>query len=168
MCSARQRYPANKYPFSDELCLFMDKHQDFLQSLKIERSDRFHFLQPLAVISLPHNHPSHGDQILGFFFLDKSDCQCGFHKRICRFKQDFVVKLGTPDSTFISYTHTDCPSNYVRPTEEFFNRYGKGGQFFHNGYEWEHHYEDASDLPDYMDPISGQSLRKNATESLKI
>jgi len=164
--TARERYPSDKYPFSDQLCCFMDKHTDFFNSLKIEKNDRFKYLQPLAVIYLPENHQLYGDEILGFFYFDNSKCECNFHKGRCQFKQDFVVNLGTRHVEFISYTHTDSPSQYVRPTKEFFEKYGNGCQFFHNGFEWQHHYKNVEDLPDFIDHNSGQCLRQNARKAL--
>lgn len=146
--SFRKKYPANQYPFSDELCLFMDNHLEFFHSLKLSNPRRFNFIPLIFTSHTPPNHPNHRDEVIGMWYLDNSQKQCGTHKRGCPFKQDFVVNIRHENQEFVSYSTDNNDDKYVKPITTFFNLYGANGKFYHDGKEWQHHYSDVLDLPD--------------------
>lgn len=50
---ARDRYPRSEYPFSDELCTFMDRHPEFERSLKLVNRWRFLFVTEIVISKQP-------------------------------------------------------------------------------------------------------------------
>lgn len=145
----RQKYPATDFPFSNALCAFMDTNREFYKSLKLSNDARFHFLRIILTSMTPPAHPKSNDEVIGFFYLDTEKKECHTHHCICRFKQDFVVNVGSLETEYVSYTtDMDCPP-YVRPIREFFELYGENGKYYHddNGLRWQHHYATLNDLP---------------------
>lgn len=136
-----------KYPFSDSLKNFMLTHSGFFQSLKLSSPNRFTSIPLIITSHTPMGHPRYQDEVIGMWYLDKSGQQCRRHRRICKFKQDFIVNLGTLNIEFVSYTENKSVGKYVRPLSEFFKHYGNRGKFYHDGSEWQHHYGSIDELP---------------------
>lgn len=149
----RQKYPENKFPFSDELCAFMESNPEFYNSLKIANTERFYFLKPILTSFVP-NHPTLSqDEVLGFFYFD-------IKTKI--FKQDFIINKDKQGKSFYSYVdektydkYKSCP--YVLLINNFFKTYGENGKYYHRQHEkpWMHHYKNIIELP-------GDILQKNA------
>lgn len=144
----REKFPKECYPFSDELCLFMDQHPEFFRSLKLSNPKRFKFIPLIFISHTPPSHARSKDEVIGMWYLDTHKIKCPQHKCICLFKQDFVVNIGKYDRKFISYSADNRNGEYVRPIKEFFDRYGDNGKFYHDDKEWQHHYADVHFLPD--------------------
>lgn len=144
----RQDFPPNDYPFSNELCDFMDAHTDFFDSLKLANDTRFKLIPIIAITHTPNGHPRNSDEIIGMFYCDVDNYHAN---RLPFFKQDYVVNIGSLSQEFVSYSASQSSGNYVKPLADFFTMYGSNGQFYHrNGTRpWEHHYNNAIDLPDY-------------------
>jgi hypothetical protein len=145
----RQDFPANEYPFSDQLCNFMDAHADFFDSLKLANYTRFKLIPIIAITHTPDTHLRSGDEIIGMFYCDVDN----YHEnRPPFFKQDYVVNIDGMNQKFVSYSASQSSGAYVKPMADFFTMYGNNGQFYHrNGTRpWEHHYDNARDLPDYL------------------
>jgi hypothetical protein len=92
--SYREKYPAKEFPFSDEICAFMDSNPCFHDSLKLANTTRFVFLPLILTSFLPGGHPLHSDEVLGFFYYDK---------KVGWFKQDFVVNKNNEGKVFCAY-----------------------------------------------------------------
>ncbi len=137
-------FPANKYPFSPELCSFMDSNPAFFESLKLSKPERF-ILLPLIFTSYP---PYNEDEVIGIWYLDKKMSLCTEHNTICLYKQDFIVNVNFKNQKFISYSTNNKGNDCVKSINEFFSQYGRNGKFYHNNLVWEHHYKDIEDLPD--------------------
>ena len=145
--SYREKYPPNEFPFSDEICAFMDSNPSFYDSLKLANTTRFTFLPRILTSSFPNNHPLHRDQVLGFFYYDKN-------KKYS--KQDFIVNKNKEGKEFYSYVdketkrkHSSC--NFVCSIKDFFVVYGSGGKYYYREHPtkpWMHHYEKFDDLPE--------------------
>lgn len=141
----RTKYPEDKYPFSDELCNFMDQHPEFHDSLKLANPKRFKFIPVIILSHTPESHPLSSDQVIGLFYYDKKT-------RI--FKQDYIVNKDQGHVEFISYSASQNDGDYVKPIESFFDDYGNKGPFYHRSdlaCKWEHHYSSVESLPDVCD-----------------
>jgi len=139
MTSFRRKFPASKYPFSDALCSFWDKHKEAFQSLKLSNLNRFAVIPVIFTSRTPYPHEKCKDEVIGIWYLDKQ-------KNI--FKQDFIVNVKGKHKEFISYSANNNNGKYVRPLKEFFEKYGANGKFYHDGKRWQHHYRNLEDLPD--------------------
>lgn len=160
----REKYPAGEYPISDAICSFWDAHPDVYNSLKLSNANKFEFLKTIFTSHTPPSHHRSNDQVIGFWYLDFSGVLCQFHKRICWFKQDFIVNLNEKHKEFVSYSAKIENGKYIRPISEFFNLYGSSGKFYHDGKEWQHHYFNIEGLPDEpnLKKLAQQALnRKN-------
>jgi hypothetical protein len=148
--SARLKYPKKNYPFSNELCEFMDKEPDFYNSLKIVNTNNFIFIPIIITSHTPVSHQHHNDEVIGMWYYDKNNNT---------FKQDFIVNKDSANKEFVSYTAQDIVkrhnSNHVQIINKFFDEYGESGKYYHNGSRWQHHYKNINELP--------QELRKTAT-----
>ncbi len=170
----RDKFPKNQYPFSDELCDFMDNNPEFFCSLKLSNSSRFKFIPLIFTSHTPNNHTKHKDEVIGMWYLDTSKNICNYHSRICFFKQDFVVNIGKRNKEFVSYSADIESGKYVKPISEFFRIYGSGGKFYHDGKEWQHHYADISSLPDeprlreWAQKIKRELLANQISQTKKI
>lgn len=146
--TARQNYPAINYPFSDEICLFMDNHPEFLVSLKLSNINRFLYIPLIFTSSTPSNHPLFNDQVIGMWYIDKTNVRAN-HPPF--FKQDFVINKDSNNVEFTAFTSNAIirriNSPYVRLINDFFRDYGNNGQYYHNGNRWDHHYNSVNDLP---------------------
>jgi len=142
--NSREKFPKDKYPFSDELCNFMDQHPEFFQSLKLAKPNRFVFIPIIFTSHLPVGHPKSADEVIGVWYLDKKSLK---ENSKPLFKQDFIVNIGKSNHEFISYSAVNKDGKYVRPIKEFFKNYGENGKFYHDGRRWQHWYNDTSDLP---------------------
>jgi hypothetical protein len=141
-------FPHKEYQFSDWLCEFMDKEEDFFNSLKLSNPKRF-ILIPRVII-LSHTvppHPKYNDQVIGIFYYDRDPNLCREHNRFCRFKQDYIINLNSANQEFISYSGFRRKGRYGKPIVRFFAEYGNNGTFYHNGLQWHHHYQNVGDLP---------------------
>ena len=146
--SMRKRYPPNKYPFSDDLYEFMENHPEAEAALKLSSPKRFVTIPLIFTPSLPQGHAKSADQVIGVWYYDKAKATCRFHNRVCNFKQDFIVNVGTLGKEYVVYTASKKTPPYSQPISEFFKVYGSNGKFYHDGNkEWNHHYENANDLP---------------------
>lgn len=138
----RDSFPKEKYPFSDELCNFMDSNPDFYNSLKISRPERFVFIPIIFTSHTPSEHCLTKDEVIGMWYYDQKKT---------KFKQDFIINKNKENKEFISYTAiTEAKkykSKYVQVINDFFEKYGKNGTYYHNGNKWQHHYRDIDDLP---------------------
>lgn len=144
---SRAKFPIKKYPFSDELCLFMDKNPKFFNSLKLANSKRFEFIPLIFTSHTPKLHPKSKDEVIGMWYLDKDKKKCKEHNIVCLFKQDFVVNIGYKNKEFISYSTNNNKGKYIKPIKVFFRLYGENGKYYHKGNQWQHHYRNVKDLP---------------------
>jgi hypothetical protein len=159
---ARDRYPASRYPLSDQLCAFMDVHPEFHESLKLHNTKRFHFLRCILSSGLPSGEHHADDEVIGLWYLDKQnllrlsgDRARAISERRPFFKQDFIVNVGSREAEYVSYTaesifeqiQKKIQTPYIRLIDDFFLQYGKGGAYYHNGLRWQHEYPDVEDLP---------------------
>ncbi len=124
MTPARTRYPATAFPFSDDLCAFMDAHPAFEKSLKVAKPARFDLI-PIAITShLPHGYARSADEVIGFWYLDKKWLLEG---KPIQFKQDIVVNEGGIGKVFYSYAFKDivkeANSKFVLLAQEFYDYY---------------------------------------------
>lgn len=146
---ARQDYPPNRYPLSDELCLFMDNHPEFRNALKLSNTNRFLYIPFIFTSHPPINHPLTNDQVIGMWYIDIYNVNAN---RNPIFKQDFIVNVESTHTEFITYTTRPvvrhANSLYVRLIQDFYREYGANGQYYHNGNRWAHHYNTVNDLPD--------------------
>jgi hypothetical protein len=126
----------------------MDTHADFFNSLKLADNTRFKLIPIIAITHTPNSHQRNSDEIIGMFYCDTNNYRAN---RLPFFKQDYVVNIDSLNQEFISYSASQSGGRYVRPLADFFSTYGNNGQFYHrNGTRpWEHHYNNANDLPDY-------------------
>lgn len=154
---SRERFRGKRFPFSNELYDFMDQHPEFLESLKI-LNPRFYFLPQVILSTQPLGEEHAQDQVIGLFYLDQLHLQEG---KKPLFKQDFIVNVGRQGGEFVSYSALQENGPYVRPITDFFRTYGKDGKYYHRSGErpWEHHYDDAADLP--------QEVQDSALRALK-
>ena len=142
----RKKYPKDKFPFSDDLCEFMENHSEFYKSLKLYKSKRFIFI---PVIGLSHLPASEGnlsnDEIIGMFYYD-------INKDM--FKQDYVVNVGGKNQKFISYTQRKIQEmGSVFSIDTFYKKYGKHGKYYYKKgtVKYEHHYNNVEDLPNFRE-----------------
>ncbi len=146
--SMRKRYPPDKYPFSEDLYKFMENHPESEAALKLSNPKRFVAIPLIFTSFLPQNHVKSEDEIIGIWYYDKAKVPCGFHKRVCNFKQDFIVNVGALGKEYIVYTADKRHPPHVQPISKFFKDYGSNGKLYHEvNKEWSHHYETAKDLP---------------------
>jgi len=146
--TSRQDFPANRFPFSDEICLFMDNHPEFKNSLKIVNPNRFKYISLIFTSHTPPTHPFSNDQVIGMWYIDAINFRLS---RFPLFKQDFIVNKDSNNIEFISYTTRPivrrANSPFVQPIQDFFRIYGQNGLFYHNNQRWAHHYDNITDLP---------------------
>ena len=133
------------YPSSNELWSFIESHPEFLLSLKIFNLQKFEFIPLIFVLTLPPEHPRFGDEILGFWYVDKENL---INNQMPIFKQDYVVNKNKGGKEFISYSRDVYDGEFVKPLREFFSIYGVAGKYFHDNLKPDHHYKKISDLPD--------------------
>lgn len=145
---ARNKFPKPEYPFSDELCNFLDAHPEFFNSLKLSKPGRFEFIKLIFTSHTTPPHPMCSDEVIGMWYYDKSKPICKSHNCVCLFKQDFVVNKNHLNKEFVSYSTGNNDGVFVKPIKEFFKLYGDGQNFYHDGSKWQHHYKDVIDLPD--------------------
>lgn len=164
----RDQFPSDKYPFSNELCAFMEAHNDARAALKASNVKRFVTLPEIFTSYTPATHKLHEDEVIGVWYIDKSDEFCKMHHKVCRFKQDFVVNVGKKDREYVVYAANMKVSKHVRPIAEFFSKYGQQGKYYHNGEVWQHHYKNISDLPNEngLKKLAEQYLAEYNQESL--
>lgn len=152
--SLREKYPSEKYPFSDELCLFFDKHPEFYHSLKLYNEKRFVFIPLIFTSHLPSTEKEASDEVIGMWYFDKESI--GDDSRP-QFKQDFIINVNSENKQFHSYvdrnTCTNNPSPFVHLISDFFRKYGKNGCFYNRNHPkpWMHHYLNLEELPDEVD-----------------
>lgn len=157
--SIKDKYPPDKYPIDDGIYNFADNNQDFHQSLKLFKLDRFVLIPGVFFIShTPPGHPKCNDVVIGMFYYDTSPNICRYHNRRCKFKQDFIVNVNGESREFISYSSFHSRGQYVKSIDEFFDIYGENGRYYYKGDEWHHHYRDIEDLPD--DIVLKEEARK--------
>lgn len=146
--SMRKRYPPTNYPFSDDLYKFMENHPEAEAALKLSSPKRFITVPLIFTSGLPQGHAKSADQVIGVWYYDKAKATCRFHNRVCNFKQDFIVNVGTLGKEYVVYTASKKSPPYSQPISIFFKEYGSNGKFYHDGNkEWNHHYESSKDLP---------------------
>ena len=143
----RQKFPPNQYPFSDALCSFWDYHPEAFLSLKLNNTKRFELLPVIFTSHTPFPHRQCNDQVIGLWYLDFSGTVCKIHKRICWFKQDFIVNINEQHKEFVSYSANNKNGKFVKTITDFFNSYSQNGKFYHDGKNWQHHYSNVEDLP---------------------
>jgi hypothetical protein len=157
--SHREKYPKEYFPFSDEICTFMDLHPCFHDSLKLAETGRFTFLRVILTSFLPHDHLLHNDEVIGLFYYDEEEKL---------FKQDFIVNKNNEGKLFYSYVASCIKNKYhscdfVFLIDDFFETYGSEGKYYHrdnNKKPWMHHYKDINELP------KNDDLRKCARDIL--
>lgn len=157
--SYRKKYPKSEFPFSDEICSFMDSSQEFHDSLKLSNTERFLFLRIILTSSLPDGNPLSKDQVIGLFYFDRKS-------KI--FKQDFIVNKENKGREFYSYVDKSTKTKYassafVRLIDDFFKDYGENGKYYHLSRKenpWMHHYRKFEELPD------NEMLRNSARDAL--
>ncbi|MBI2887516.1 MAG: hypothetical protein HYY02_09935 [Chloroflexi bacterium] len=154
---SRERFPKDQYPFSDELCYWMESHPEFYRSLKLSNPGRFVFIPYMIISHLPDGHPRSNDQVLGMFYLDKGNLKKG---KGALFKQDFVVNVQSQGKEFVSYTRTKPCGKFVQPINNFFQTYGSGGRYYHKGNAWPHDFADVDELPPELRDIASQFKTK--------
>src|SRR3989344_2375664 len=142
--SLKRRFPHRSYSLSNPLLQFMEAQPLFYQSLKLANWRRFQVIPHIITSHTPASHSRTLDEIIGMWYLDKEGAGTQNNPF---FKQDFVVNVGRLDSEFVSYTIGFPTSQYVKPITDFFRDYGAGGQYYHKGSRWEHHYIDLVNLP---------------------
>ena len=108
-------------PFSDPIIKWCGDHPEFQHALKIVYPERFITLQAIAISYSPYKPK---DQVLGLFAYDYKDEQN-------RFKQDFIVNVGSENKEFVLYTRLPNRkySKYVRDINEFYSTYAKGTHY---------------------------------------
>lgn len=147
--TARQDYPANNYPFSSEMCLFIDNHPEFLRALKLSNTNRFQYIPLIFTSSTPNTHPLTKDQVIGMWYIDKNNYYAGRHPF---FKQDFIINKNSLQIEYIVFASRAImrreSSPYIKSIDDFFQDYGQGGQYYHNENRWDHYYNTVNDLPD--------------------
>lgn len=148
----RKEYPEIYYPFSDELCSFMQSERIFYDSLKLAHPERFEFLPIIFTSHLPHWHKKSTDEIIGLWYLDKQNLKEG-EKPI--FKQDFIVNKESSGKEFHAYvdkiTAKKMKCKFTHEIDDFYKEYGDNKKFYHREHPskpWMHHYDDINDLPD--------------------
>lgn len=146
--SMRKRYPPEQYPFSENLYTFMESHPEAEAALKLSTPKRFVTVPRIFLSWLPGSHPKAADQIIGVWYFDKNKPYCHIHKKVCAFKQDFIVNVGELGKEYVVYTARKKPPPYVQPISKFFDEYGENGKYYHKGKQWNHHYATVKDLPD--------------------
>jgi len=113
--NSRKKFPKKYYPFSDELCAFMDREVDFYNSLKISQPKRFVFVRIIFTSHTPAGHLLEKDEVIGMWYFDKNNA---------KFKQDFIVNKNSDNKEFISYTAKKVVkkfcSRYVQEIDNFF------------------------------------------------
>lgn len=106
-------------PFSDEIIRWCHDHPEFKEALKVSNPDRFY---PLGMVqtSTPSTHPE--DFIIGFTAYDMISR---------KFKQDFIVDVGSRHNNFVLYTNLPSKDfgKYVHHINEFYAIYGKNGNY---------------------------------------
>lgn len=143
---ARDKFPPPKFPFSDGLLEFMDRDQSFFKSLKLANEKDFKFLSLLFTSHTPPNHPCTEDEVIGLWYGDLQNIRSNSKPL---FKQDFIVNIKNRDREFISYTIKKFVNNLsVKIIDDFFRDYGSDGEYYHNGLQWQHHYDTINDLPE--------------------
>jgi hypothetical protein len=143
----RTHYPPDKYPFSEDLYIFMEAHPEAEAALKLSSPERFVTIPIIFTSGLPSSHPNTADQVIGVWYFDKKKPYCNMHRRVCTFKQDFIVNVGKLGEEYVVYTADKKPPPYVQPLRKFFDVYGDNGKFYHDGTQWNHHYGAVQDLP---------------------
>jgi hypothetical protein len=149
--SFRKRFPPDKYPFSDDLCNFIDAHPETEAALKLSSPGRFVTIPLIFTSGLPVSHPKAADEVIGIWYYDKNKPFCRLHKKACVFKQDFIVNVAQKGKEFIVYTANKKSPPYVQPIDKFFKVYGSNGKFYHDKNKaWNHHYATVRDLPNEL------------------
>lgn len=147
--STRSRYPSKKYPLSDSLCKFIDNHPEFEKAVKLGAPERFILFPLIITTSTPLSHKNSSDQVIGLWYYDKNKPYCKRHKKVCVFKQDFIINVSNKEKEFVAFSAKQPQPPYVKNIGDFFIEYGNDGKFYHDGNkQWNHHYATINDLPD--------------------
>lgn len=160
----RERFPSGRFPLSEGLFGFMEKHPEFTASLRLS-DPRYYFIPQMVKASQPYAHTNSDDEVLGLFYIDQLNLQA---KRKPLFTQDFVVNVDKRDAHFIVYAGTEAQGECVRPVREFLLKYGSFGEYHHrgNGKPWTPYYNGIEDLPDdvkYSARVALHAISETAT-----
>mgnify|MGYP003383674297 CR=1 FL=1 len=154
-------------PISEPLLRFLDRHEDFRVSLKLNNRADFQLLPVFLTSRLPEGDPPSSKQVLGLWYLDKKNHTFRLKKPTAKkplFKQDFIVELG--DDTFVSF----AIGRFVSPPrvlhiDDFFATYGANGQYQRpdspDDEPWAHHYDNLEDLPIELRAAGAAALEEN-------
>jgi len=109
-------------PFSNELRAWCDIRPEFKDGLKFSNTDRF---IPLGMVLTSRTVNVPADEVIGFYTYDYVSS---------KFKQDFIVNIGSENNEFVLYTslppaNTGLYGKYVKHINEFFAIYGKKGDY---------------------------------------
>jgi len=106
-------------PFSSEIIKWCHAHPEFKEALKVSNPDRFY---PLGMVqtSKPSARPE--DFVIGFTAYDMISG---------KFKQDFIVDVGSRHNNFVLYTNLPSKKfdKYIHHIKEFYAIYGKNGSY---------------------------------------
>ncbi len=142
-------YPVPTYPFSTALLTAMAGDAAFFGALKLSNTVRFQVIPYILLSHTPAPHPRHQDEVIGIWYLDKTNATAGMPPL---FKQDFIVNVGHANTQFVSYSASPTVVGpTVRPIADFFRDYGHGTRYYHRtpGHlqPWQHHYDKLVNLP---------------------
>lgn len=131
-------------PFSDELKAWCKTRPEFAQGLKLD-VNKFITLQ---AVSTSHTTNSPDDQIIGFYVY-------AHYLKTPKFKQDFIVNIGSQNKEFVLYTADTNGSEtaYLKHINAFFSKYGKNGHY--NGTHW----VEFDKLPEEVKPRANDAIR---------
>ena len=154
-------------PIGEPLLRFLDRHEDFRVSLKLNNSADFLLLPVILTSQLPDQESRSGHQVLGLWYLDKQHHCFRLKKPTAKkplFKQDFIVALG--DETFVSYAIRRYVSRpRVLLIDEFFATYGANGPYLRpeslDDKPWAPHYDNLEDLPIELRALGAAALEEN-------
>lgn len=134
-------------PFSDEIIAWCHAHPNFKDALKVANADRFHGLG-MVLTSKPNKRPD--DYVIGFVAYDMVER---------KFKQDFIVDIGSSHKEFVLYTKLPSKNydKYVQHINNFFAVYGKDGNYANT-----HHF----DLQ-YLLNMGNSELSERAVRTIK-
>lgn len=131
-------------PFSGELLYWCKDHPEFFKALKNIYPRKFISLHAI-VTSYP---PNSEDEVIGIYSYD-------YQRRNPIFKQDFIVNKGRSNQEFILFTRNPkgSGSRYVKDINDFFAKYGKGGNYGNS------HHLTLEELPDEIKERGKDAIR---------
>lgn len=129
-------------PLPAQLKSICVKDPDFALALKATHPRRFVSLGAV-ITSYPQN--ANNDEVIGFLFYD-------YGVKPGKFKQDFIVNVGSKYKDFIIYTRhrKGEPSKYIRDINDFFRKYPT--------YSRESHHPRYNDIPDAIKPRAIEAI----------